>query len=119
MPVYNAGNYLDESIPSILNQDYKNIEFIIVDDGSNDNSREIIQKWMNVDSRTRYFFRMNTGISDSLNLGISKAKGKYIARMDADDISLPGRFEEQIGFMEENSLDICGTSIQLFNEKQE
>ncbi|MBT4735522.1 MAG: glycosyltransferase [Candidatus Marinimicrobia bacterium] len=114
MPVYNAGNYLDESIPSILNQDYKNIEFIIVDDGSNDNSREIIQKWMNVDSRTRYFFKMNTGISDSLNLGISKAKGKYIARMDADDISLPNRFSTQIKFIKKNNIDVCGSAISEF-----
>jgi len=114
MPVYNAGDYLDESIPSILEQDYNNFEFIIIDDGSTDNSKEIILKWGDLDSRIKYFYKHNSGISDSLNLGISKAKGYFIARMDADDICLPNRFSTQIKYMLNNKIDVCGSSIYEF-----
>ena len=119
LPVFNGDKYLSEAIESILNQTYINFEFIIINDGSTDNSLTIIENYRVKDNRIVVISQENKGLIASLNEGIRIANGSYIARMDADDISLPGRFEEQIGFMEENSLDICGTSIQLFNEKQE
>ena len=108
MPVYNAEKYLDEAIQSILNQTYKDFEFIIINDGSTDKSLTIIEKHRNIDERIVLINRENRGLIASLNEGILKARGKYIARMDADDVSLPKRFEEQTRLMETEHLDICG-----------
>ena len=88
MSVYNSEKYLKEAIESILNQTYTNFEFIIVNDGSTDSSLDIIQEYMKKDERIVLISRDNKGLPYSLNEGIEKAKGKYIARMDADDISL-------------------------------
>ncbi len=114
MSVYNGEKYLAEAIESILNQTYTNFEFIIVNDGSKDGSLEMIQKYMKKDERIVFIDRENKGLPYSLNEGISIAKGEYIARMDADDISLPSRFEKQIKYMEENKLDVCGTFMEQF-----
>lgn len=114
MSVYNGEKYLAEAIESILNQTYKNFEFIIVNDGSKDNSIEIIKSYMNQDNRIVLIDRENKGLPYSLNEGISIAKGEYIARMDADDISLPMRFKKQIDYMQKNELDVCGSYIELF-----
>lgn len=116
MSVYNGEKYLAEAIESILNQTYKNFEFIIVNDGSSDKSIDIIKEYMTKDNRVVLIDRENKGLPYSLNEGISKAKGEYIARMDADDISLPDRFEKQMDYMQKNEIDICGCSIQLFND---
>jgi len=103
MPVYNAGPFLVEAIESILGQTYKNFEFIIVDDGSTDNSWEIIKNYAKKDKRIRAFqIPKNSGVSNAANLGTSKAKGWFIARMDADDVSLPYRLEKQVEFLKKN-----------------
>ena len=117
MSVYNGEKYLSEAIESVLNQTYKDFEFIIVNDGSTDNSLEIIKEYQNQDERIVLISRENKGLVASLNEGIEKAKGKYIARMDADDICLATRFEEQIEYMEKNKLDLCGSWIETFDEK--
>ena len=96
MSVYNGEKYLVKAIESILNQTYTKFEFIIVNDGSSDNSLKIIKEFMKKDNRIILINRENKGLPYSLNEGISIAKGKYIARMDADDISLSERFEKQI-----------------------
>lgn len=115
MSVYNSEKYLKEAIDSILNQTYTNFEFIIINDGSTDSSLDIIQKYMKKDGRIVLISRENKGLPYSLNEGIGKAKGKYIARMDADDISLPTRFEEQVKFMESNEeVGVCGTYVEFF-----
>lgn len=116
MPVYNAEKYLDEAIRSILNQTYANFEFIIINDGSTDASLEIIKKYQKNENRIVLINRENRGIISSLNEGIDRSKGKYIARMDADDINIPGRFEKQILLMEKNNLDVCGCHYYLINE---
>jgi len=118
MPVYNAEKYLAEAIESILNQTYKNFEFIIVDDGSKDKSLEIIKEYAKKDKRIIYFRNKNNlKICKTLNKGIKAARGKYIARMDADDISLPNRFEEQVKFLEKNlKVGVVGSWIEIFNE---
>lgn len=117
MSVYNSEKYLAEAIESILNQTYTNFEFIIINDGSTDKSLAIIEKYKIQDERIVLISRENKGLPYSLNEGIEKAKGKYIARMDADDISLPTRFEEQVKFMEENSkISICGTWAEVFGK---
>lgn len=100
MPVYNGEKYLREAIDSVLNQTFRNFEFIIIDDGSSDSSAEIINSYN--DPRIKYFKKENSGIADSLNFGIDKSQGEFIARMDCDDICMPNRFERQIKFFEEN-----------------
>lgn len=118
MPVYNAEQYLDESIESILNQTYSQFEFIIINDGSNDSSLSKIEKYKRVDNRIKIITRENKGLVYSLNEGIKAAQGKYIARMDADDISEINRFEAQLSFLKENKdVDILGTYIQVIGDK--
>lgn len=102
MPVYNAQLYLAEAVESILNQTFSDFEFITIDDGSTDKSLKILQRYAALDDRIVLVSRRNTGIVGALNEGIAMARGEYIARMDADDVSMPSRLEQQIGYMAEN-----------------
>lgn len=112
LPVYNGEKYLREAIESILNQTFIDFEFLIINDGSTDTSEEIILSFD--DSRIRYIKNeQNLKLIATLNKGLEIANGKYIARMDADDISLPNRLEKQLQFMEENpEVGICGTYLR-------
>ena len=101
MSVYNGETLITRAIKSILNQTHKNFEFIILDDGSKDGSLNKIKKFK--DKRIRLFsFRENKGLAFRLNQGVNLAKGKYIARMDDDDISHPDRLKRQLEFMQKN-----------------
>ncbi len=112
MPVYNASAYLPEAMDSVLQQTFADFELIIVDDGSTDNSTEIIMDYH--DERIRIILNTHDFIS-SLNKGIEAASGTYIARMDADDIMLPHRLESQFHFMEDHpDIDICGSWAENF-----
>jgi glycosyltransferase involved in cell wall biosynthesis len=103
MPVFNASPYLAQSIESILSQTYTNFEFIIIDDSSTDNSWQIIKKYARLDKRLRiYQNKLNLGVSLTSNIAISLARGQFLARMDADDISFSTRFEKQINFLKQN-----------------
>lgn len=95
MSCYNATRWLNEAITSVLNQTYTDFEFIIVDDGSSDNTLEIIQQFSAIDSRIVVITKPNSGLADSLNMGIQKARGEWIARLDADDLCTPDRLEKQ------------------------
>jgi glycosyltransferase involved in cell wall biosynthesis len=116
MPVYNAERYLIEAIDSILVQDYSDFEFIIINDGSTDQSKQIIHSFN--DSRIVYLENdKNLGIVQTLNKGLHAAKGKFIARMDADDISLPHRFKQQINYLSEHpEIGVVGTAYQPIDE---
>jgi len=116
MPVYNGATYLNEAIDSILNQTFNNFEFIIIDDASTDDSLGIIKSYDS--SRIRLVEnKNNVGQSVTLNKGISLARGKYIARMDQDDISMPERLKKKFEFMENNSdIDICGSWVELMGK---
>jgi glycosyltransferase involved in cell wall biosynthesis len=107
LPVYNAQPYLKESIESILNQTFTNFEFIIINDGSTDNSLSIIQTYADIDNRIILISRENKGLVASLNEGIQIAKTELIARMDADDIALPTRLEKQLQYLNDNEGVIC------------
>ncbi len=111
MPVYNGENYLNDSINSILNQTFKDFEFLIINDGSTDKSLDIIKSFK--DERIIIINNeSNLKLANTLNKGISLSNGKYIVRMDCDDISLPYRIEKQVKFMEENKdIGICGSWI--------
>jgi glycosyltransferase involved in cell wall biosynthesis len=102
MPCYNAESFLAKSIDSVLNQSYKNFELIVVDDGSTDGSNSILKSYQQRDSRIVLLTQENLGIVSALNRGLEFAVGKYCARMDADDISLPDRFLNQYRFLENN-----------------
>lgn len=119
MTNYNTqSDYLKSAIESILNQTFSDFEFIIVDDGSTDHSPDIIAKYARADSRIIFLKnKTNMGITKSLNRGFSVASGAYIARMDADDISLPTRFERQLNYMNQHSdVIVCGTWADLIGE---
>lgn len=119
MSVYNGQKYLAEAIESTLNQNIRDLEFIIIDDDSTDNSLEIVQNYRAKDSRIRVVVNeTNLGLAKSLNKGIALARGKYIARMDADDVSLPERFEKQVNFLENNpNIGVLGTNYSTINEE--
>lgn len=94
IPVYNAEQYLDQCIQSVINQTYKNIEIIMVNDGSNDNSKEIALQYKNLDHRIRYYDKEHSGCGATRNYGIDKAKGKYIYFLDSDDYIEPDLLEK-------------------------
>lgn len=100
MTVYNTVRYLPEAIDSILSQTYRDFEFIIIDDGSNDGSTDVIRDYAARDPRIRMSSRPNTGIVKAANEGLAMAGGTYIVRMDSDDISEPNRLELQVAYME-------------------
>lgn len=98
LPVYNGAEYLTAAIESILSQTYQNFELIIINDGSHDDSAKIISQFG--DSRIRAYRQNNQGLAASLNRAIQLAQGKYLARQDQDDLSLPQRFQRQVEFLE-------------------
>lgn len=103
MSVYNGEAYLSEAIESILNQSMADFEFIIINDGSTDKSTEILKKYASKDRRIILVEQSNIGLTKSLNKALHLAKGKYIARQDSDDVSLPDRLKMQIDYLEKNS----------------
>ena len=116
MSVYNGEEYLRIAIDGILNQTYNDFEFIIINDGSTDQSRNIICSY--TDKRIKLIDNdKNNGLIYSLNKGIENASGKYIARMDADDISLPTRLQKQFDYLESNKhFALVGSSAILIDE---
>ena len=118
MPVYNTeSKYLKTAIESILNQTFKDFEFVIIDDGSTNNVKDVILSYK--DNRIKYIEQENQGIAKTLNNGLKIARGEYIARMDSDDISLPERFEKQLSFLEKNpSISVLGTWFETFPNKK-
>lgn len=116
MPVYNGEKYLKEAIESILNQTFKDFEFIIINDGSTDNSDKIINAYD--DSRIKYLFQENKGLPATLNRGIEIATGYYIARMDQDDISHANRLHEEVNFLDQNpDIYLVGTWIDIIDDQ--
>lgn len=103
MPVYNGRRYLNEAVDSILAQTFEDFEFVVVNDGSTDGSLEVLQEYARRDPRIRIISRPNTGLVGALNDGLAAARAKFIARMDADDVSLPDRLARQVDFMESHS----------------
>ncbi|GAB6524505.1 glycosyltransferase family 2 protein [Bacillus cereus] len=118
MPVYNGEKYLKESVDSILNQTFKDFELLIINDGSTDNSMEILRSYN--DSRIRIITNeQNLRLIKTLNKGIDLATGKYIARMDCDDIANPRRLEIQINYMEKHpDVAVCGTGVKVIGQKR-
>jgi len=119
MSVYNGDKYLKESIISILNQTLANFKFVIINDASTDNSLDIIKNFS--DPRIKLINNsQNIGLTKSLNIGLKECQGKYIARIDTDDLALPNRLQVQYDFMEANpNIALCGSNSELINENGE
>lgn len=117
MPVYNTAPYLREAVDSILSQTFTDFELIILDDCSPDNAQQILDTYH--DTRiVRYRGDTNQGLANILNIGLQMARGKYIARMDSDDRSLPSRLERQVKYMESHpDIDLCSCAMHLFGDK--
>lgn len=118
MPVFNQEEYLKKSLESILNQSYKDFEFLILDDRSTDKSNAIIKNYQ--DKRIKVFQnKTRQRLAKCLNFLINKAKGKYIARMDGDDISLPHRLKVQADFFDKhNKVVLVGTWAKIIDKKE-
>ncbi|HEX8622891.1 MAG TPA: glycosyltransferase family 2 protein [Allosphingosinicella sp.] len=118
MPVLNGAEWLAEATESILAQTHRDLELIVVDDGSDDSSRDIAAAAAERDPRVRTLFLernpLGTSSARAANAGIALARGRYIARMDCDDIALPDRLSRQIEFLEAEGLDGCGGRAQAF-----
>jgi len=118
MTVWNGERLVGESIDSILRQTFTDLELIVVDDGSTDGTCAVIESFR--DPRLRLLKRPHQGIVSSANFGVSQARGKYIARLDADDLSLPDRLEWQVkAFCEKPETVLCYTDIEVFGDLTE
>lgn len=102
MCVHNEEDWVSDAIASICYQDYKNWELVIVDDGSTDGTAEILEKFASAEERIKIVSQKNTGLTRALNVGLEFCSGEYVARMDADNISMRERLEKQVKFLEEN-----------------
>ena len=117
MSVYNGEKWLPESVSSILNQTYLDFEFIIINDGSTDNSLSLLKKFALLDSRIKIFSKKNSGLAESLNYGISKSRGKWIARIDADDIASSQRLSKQLELAEKDpNLVLVGSGLTIIDD---
>ena len=117
MSVFNGERWLSEAIQSVLDQTFTDFEFLIVNDGSTDGSIEIINQFADQDCRIRILDKSNTGLSDSLNTGIERASGEWIARIDADDLCEPQRLAKQIELVRaDKDLVLVGTGLTLIDQ---
>ncbi len=116
MPVYNGAEYLREAIDSVLNQTFADFQFIIIDDGSTDGTAAILAEYECKDRRLCIHRQTHQGVIATLNKGLELAQGKYIARMDADDMSLPERLAKQVDFLESHpDVGVLGTGVQIMD----
>ena len=119
MSAYNTEKTIAESIESILNQSYQNFEFLIIDDCSTDKTLEIIESYKKKNDKVKLFKnKTNLGLTKSLNILIEKSSGQYIARQDADDISLHHRVQEQMKLLKRDNLDFCTTRAIIKDSKK-
>lgn len=120
MSVYNGERYLRYAVDSILRQSFQDFEFIIINDGSTDQSGEIVASFAAKDRRIRIIETPNQGLTKSLNLGLTHCQGQYVARMDADDVSLPDRFAKQVAFLARSNETVAlGAAVEWIDEDDE
>ena len=118
MSVYNGKKYLHESVGSILNQTFKDFEFVIINDGSTDGTEKILEEYSRIDKRIVLIHnKENLGLTKSLNKGIKVARGEYIARMDMDDISASDRLKKEVEFLDHHQdYAVIGTFVKIMNK---
>lgn len=116
MPVYDTEKYLGEAIESILNQTFRDFEFIIISEDSSSITRALLDHYRNQDARIKVYHQERQGLIASRNMGCELARGEYIALMDADDVSLPDRLERQLSFMDDHpSVGVCGSWAEIID----
>ena len=116
MSAYNCEQFLPGAMESILRQSFRDLELIVINDGSTDATEEILDKYQDEDPRVRIFHQENVGLTDSLNRGAGLARGEYSARMDADDIARSDRLAVQVGVLEKRpELGVLGGAIEIIN----
>lgn len=120
LPFYNAESALAESVESVLSQTFTDFELLLVDDGSTDDSPATAERFARADSRVRIHSRgENRGLAATLNEGIAEARGRFVARMDADDRCLPGRLARQLEYLEDNEeVDMVGAFVEVFGKRR-
>lgn len=118
MPAYNAEKYISAAIESILSQTFTDFEFIIINDGSTDNTAKIVQEYAKRDTRIKFINnKKNQGLIAVLNQGLDLCRGEYIARMDSDDVALPERFAKQVKYMDDNpNVVVVGAWVHVFGD---
>lgn len=118
MPVYNAKRYVAEAVESILSQTFRDFEFLIIDDGSTDGSLDILHRYATQDPRIRLWSGPNVGYVPRLNEMLALARGPLIARMDADDVSIPDRFARQVEFLRDHpEVDVVGSAMTCIDQR--
>jgi glycosyltransferase involved in cell wall biosynthesis len=119
MPVYNAGVTLDETLASLEAQTLTDFEIVAVDDGSQDNSAEILAHWEQRDHRLRPIRTLHAGLIPALNLGLAHCRGRYVARMDADDLVDPQRLEKQVALLQAHpEISVAGCLVETFPREE-
>lgn len=119
VPIYNIELYINRCVESIVNQIYKNLEIILVDDGSNDKSGDICDDWVKVDSRIKVIHKKNGGLSDARNAGLDIAKGDYIAFVDGDDFIDANMYQDMLNFFKKYNCDVCVCGICKIEDGKE
>jgi glycosyltransferase involved in cell wall biosynthesis len=118
MPAYNASKYISEAINSVIQQSFTDFELLVIDDGSADETAAIIHQFS--DTRVRYLHQGHQGIAYALNKGLGEAKGRFIARFDADDVCMPNRLEKQVNFLaSDDRYVLCGSDAEYISESGE
>lgn len=117
MPLYNGKVFLKKTLDSIVNQDYKTIELIIVDDCSSDNPIEVIEQYKNQILITYVKLETNSGAAVARNIALKMALGEYVAFLDSDDIWYPNKLKKQIEIMKKNNQSFCFTAIEMIDEE--
>ncbi len=118
VPIYNTADYLDQCIESLVNQSYKDLEIILINDGSTDSSGDICEKWQKKDARIKYLYKKNEGQGKARSIGIKQAQGKYILFVDSDDYIDTGLIEKISGYMEQNKVEVCQFAYNIVSEKK-
>lgn len=116
MSCFNGASFIRDTIESVLNQSYSNFEFVIVNDGSTDESLEILNDYQRADDRIRVVNKLNTGLADSLNVGFMYCSGHWIARIDSDDLALANRVARQLEAINDSSIVFIGSGMIEINE---
>ena len=117
IPTYNHAMYIERTLESVFQQTYKNYEIIVIDDGSTDNTQEVIKSYEN---KITYICKENEGTAKSRNLGLKIAKGKYVAFLDSDDLWMPQKLELQVTLLDKNiDIGLVCTDFEIFCENEE
>lgn len=117
VPCYNQASYLDEALESVRLQTYQDLECIIVNDGSTDHTEKVGMSWKNKDSRFKYYFKENGGLSQSRNFGIEKASGEFILPLDADDLISSNYIEDCLKVLTKENATLVYGKVELFGKR--